>query len=145
MIKVFPDTKKETSIKMLGKLLIKKLVLWTSPVTETRTTLRSFRLDNLELGSTDHSDSDSTESLDIKPDLNRARKKMKSNLICTKVLHDKANPNSNSNLLCKILEMLLLQRHSLDPLTTRKMMMMTCLVKWFHRNLRNFLYLKRCT
>ena len=27
MIKVFPDTKKETSVKMLGKLLIRRLVL----------------------------------------------------------------------------------------------------------------------
>ena len=29
MIKVFPDTKKETSVKMLGKLLRKRLVLVT--------------------------------------------------------------------------------------------------------------------
>ena len=44
---------------------------------ETKTNLTSFRLDDLEPGSTDHSDFDDTESLDIEPNLNRVRKNMK--------------------------------------------------------------------
>ena len=64
---------------------------------ETKTNLRSIRLDDFESGSTDHSDSDDTESLNIEPDLNRARKKMKPTSICTKVSDDKANSNSNNS------------------------------------------------
>ena len=65
---------------------------------------------------------------------------MKTIPIRTTVSDDKANLNSNnakkklklfSKLNClfyKELEMLLLQRRNLDPLTTKKMLM-TCLVK----------------
>ena len=63
---------------------------------ETKTNLQSIRLGNFESGSTDHSDSDDTESLNIEPDLNRARKKMKPTPICTKLSDDKANSNSNN-------------------------------------------------
>ena len=116
-------------------------------LSETKTNLRSFRLDDFESGSTDHSDPDDTESLNIELDLNRAskKKKMKTTPICTKVSDDKTNSNSSNSkkklklfnklncLFYKVLEMLLLQTRSLHPLTTRKMLM-TCLVKWFHRN-----------
>ena len=64
---------------------------------ETKTNLRSIRLDDFESGSTDHSDSDDTESLNIEPDLNRARKKMKTTSICTKVSDDKPNSNCNNS------------------------------------------------
>ena len=46
-------------------------------LSETKTNLRSFRLDDFESGSTDHSDPDDTESLNIELDLNRASKKKK--------------------------------------------------------------------
>ena len=48
-------------------------------LSETKTNLRSFRLDDFESGSTDHSDSDDTESLNIELDLNGASKKKKKN------------------------------------------------------------------
>ena len=94
-------------------------------LSETKTNLRSFRLDDFESGSTDHSDSDDTESLNIELDLNRAskkkkKKKMKTTPICTKVSDDKTNSNSSNSkkylklfnklncLFYKVLEMLLL-------------------------------------
>ena len=66
-------------------------------LSETKTNLRSFRLDDFEPGSTYHSDSDDTEPLNIEPDLNRAWEKIKTTLICTKVSDDKANSNSNNS------------------------------------------------
>ena len=44
-------------------------------LSETKTNLRSFRLDDFESGSTDHSDPDDIEPLNIELDLNRASKK----------------------------------------------------------------------
>ena len=122
---------------------------------ETKANLQSIRLDDFELGSTDNSGSDDTQSLNIEPDLNRDRKKMETTPIYTKVSDDRANLNSNNSkklklfnklncFLYKILEMFLLQRHSLHPVTTRKMLM-TCLVKWFHRNQNSFPYVKKHT
>ena len=64
---------------------------------ETKTNLRSIRLHDFESGSTDHSHSDDTESLNIKPDLNRARKRMKTTPICNKISVDKANSNSSNS------------------------------------------------
>ena len=64
---------------------------------ETKTNLRGFRLDDLESGSTDHLDSDDTESLDVEPDLDRGRKKMKTIRVCIKVSDDKVNPKSNNS------------------------------------------------
>ena len=64
---------------------------------ETKTNLRSIRLDYFESGSTDHSDSNDTESLNIEPDLNRGRKKMKTTPNCTKVSDDKPNSNCNNS------------------------------------------------
>ena len=64
---------------------------------ETGTSLRCFRLEGLESGSTDHLDSDNTKSVDIEADLNRASKKKKkkrkkkTTAICTKVSDNKAN------------------------------------------------------
>ena len=52
---------------------------------ETKTNLWSIRLDNFEAGSTDHSVSDNTKSLNTEHDLNCARKKMETTQICTKV------------------------------------------------------------
>ena len=56
---------------------------------EIKVNLQSIRLDDFESGSTDNSDSDSTESLNIEPDLNCARKKMETIPICNKVSDDK--------------------------------------------------------
>ena len=64
---------------------------------ETKTNIRSIRLDDFESGSTEHSDSDDTESLNIEPDLNLARKKMKTTSVCTKVSDGKPNLNSNNS------------------------------------------------
>ena len=95
-------------------------------LSETKTNLRSFRLDDFEPRSPYHSDSDDTEPLNIEPDLNLVWEKIKTTLICTKVSDDKANSNSNNSkkqkmklfnklnyLLYKVLEMLLLKRRSL--------------------------------
>ena len=46
----------------------------TSPVTGNKKNIIGFRLDDVESGSTDHSDSDDTELLAIEADFNRARK-----------------------------------------------------------------------
>ena len=43
----------------------------------TKANLRGFRLDDLKLGSSDHSGSYDTKSLEIEADLNRDKKKMK--------------------------------------------------------------------
>ena len=64
---------------------------------ETKTNIRSIRLDDFESDSTEHSDSDDTESLNIEPDLNLARKKMKTTSVCTKVSDGKPNLNSNNS------------------------------------------------
>ena len=53
---------------------------------ERKTNLWCIRLDDFEAGSTDHSDSDNTKSLNIEhDDLYCARKKMETTQICTKV------------------------------------------------------------
>ena len=49
----------------------------TSPVIWNKKNIIGFRLDDVESGSTDHSDFGDTELLDIEADFNRARKEWK--------------------------------------------------------------------
>ena len=72
--------------------------------TKTNLTKSSIRSGDFESGTTDHSDSDDTESLNIEPDLNRAKRTMKTTPICTKVSDDKANSKSNYSKKIKVVQ-----------------------------------------